>query len=54
MRTTAACFLFAAIALIPQQSSSDFHSLYGKSDEDRFVVRPGTYLTVRYNDHETA
>ncbi len=54
MRTMAGCLvLLAAIAtLVPQQSSSDFHSLYGKSDEDRFVVRPDVYLTVQYANDE--
>jgi hypothetical protein len=54
MRIVAGCFLLVATALIPPQSSSDFHTLYGKSDEGRFLVRPDVYLTVQYADDEMA
>lgn len=54
MRILAVGILFVATALIPPQSSSDFHTLYGKSDEGRFLVRPDVYLTVQYADDEMA
>jgi hypothetical protein len=54
MRTMAACFLLVTASLTPQQSSSDFRALYGKSDEDRFLVRPDVYLTVQYAHDEMA
>jgi hypothetical protein len=54
MRILTVCILLVLTALIPPQSSSDFHALYGKSDEDRFLVRPNVYLTVQYADDEMA
>jgi hypothetical protein len=48
MRILAGCVLLASAILAPQQSSSEYHSLYGASDLERFQVRPGITLTVQY------
>jgi hypothetical protein len=40
--------------MAPQQSSSDFHSLYGPSDVERFTVRPGITMTVEYGPDQVA
>jgi hypothetical protein len=52
MRIVAGYLLLVAAALIPQQSSSDFHALYGQSDLERFTIRPGVTLTVQYGPDE--
>jgi hypothetical protein len=48
MRMVASCLLLASAVFVPQQSSSEFRSLYGQSDLERFRVRPGITLTVQY------
>jgi hypothetical protein len=51
MKILAGCVLLAGL-LMPQQSSSEYHLLYGDSDIERFQVRPGITLTVEYgSDH---
>jgi hypothetical protein len=47
MKILAGCVLLAGF-LMPQQSSSEYHLLYGPSDLERFTVRPGITLTVEY------
>jgi hypothetical protein len=54
MRILAGCVLLASAILAPQQSSSEFHSLYGASDLERFTVRPGITLTVEYSSDRYA
>jgi hypothetical protein len=48
MRIVAGCLLLVAAALGPQQSSSEYHGIYGPSDLERFTVRPGITMTVEY------
>lgn len=48
MRIVAGCLLLVVAALTPQQSSSDFHALYGQSHLERFTIRPGVTLTAQY------
>lgn len=54
MRILAGCLLVASAILAPQQSSSEYHSLYGASDLERFTVRPGISLTVEYGSDRFA
>jgi hypothetical protein len=54
MRILVGCALLAAAILAPQQSSSQYHSLYGASDLERFTVRPGITLTIEYGPDRTA
>jgi hypothetical protein len=54
MRIVFGCLLLAASALVPQQSSSQYNSLYGSSDMERFMVRPGVSLTVEYGQDQVA
>jgi hypothetical protein len=54
MRIVFGGLLLAMGVLAPQQSSSGYHSLYGQSDMDRFMVRPGVSLTVEYGQDQVA
>jgi len=53
MRILVGCVLLAGF-LAPQQSSSEYHLLYGPSDLERFTVRPGITLTIEYGPDRTA
>ena len=54
MRIVAGCLLLVAAALAPQQSSSEYHGIYGPSDVERFTVRPGISMTVEYGPDQVA
>jgi hypothetical protein len=52
MRILVGCLLVATGSVVLTQSSSEFHSLYGEPDVERFTARPGISLAVEYgSDH---
>lgn len=55
MRILTGCLvLFVGALAIPQQSSVQYHSLYGQPDVERYSVRPGISLTVQYGSDGVA
>src|ERR1700721_538994 len=54
MRIVAGCLLLVGAALASQQSSSEYHGIYGPSDVERFTVRPGITMTVEYGPDQVA
>jgi hypothetical protein len=53
-RTPLMLFLFVAAITASAQTASDLVARYGEPDAERFLVRPGVTLTVRYDGNRTA
>jgi hypothetical protein len=53
-RTVLLLFLVLSAIVAPAQSASELKALYGDPDVERFLVRPGITLMVRYAGDRTA